>query len=198
MLPLQFKTLSVEKMLEPKQTPGAGSHSVMNNVLKFALAFVIAGLATPAIANTMTVPSEEHPAYTVDIPSDWNPKVSEEDESVEATEPGNHVYVAGWVVTKSDVGDLKKDLADLLKGELRSIEGDPTEETIENNGIKFPVLRGHGKDKKEGTDVNFFVTIFPAGAGKAGVFFADWDADAPSDIKDKLNALMNSIKLHKG
>ena len=41
------------------------------------------------------------------------------------------------------------------------------------------------------------VAFFPAGEGKAGVFYADWDADAPSDIKDKLNALMNSIKLHK-
>ncbi len=170
----------------------------MNNVLRFALAVVITGLASTAIASTMSVPNEEHAVYTVDIPSDWSPKVSKEDESVEATEPDNHVYVAGWVVTKSDVGDLKKDLADLLKGELRSIEGQPTEETIENNGIKFSVLRGHGKDKKEGTDVNFFVTIFPAGQGKAGVFFADWDADAPSDIKDKLNALMNSIKVHKG
>ena len=143
----------------------------MNNALRFALAVVITGFACPVIANTMSVPNEEHPTYTVDIPSDWNPKVSKEDESVEATEPGNHVYVAGWVVTKSDVGDLKKDLGDLLKG---------------------------GKDKKEGSEVNFFVTIFPGGEGKAGVFFADWDADAPSDIKDKLNTLMNSIKLHKG
>ena len=184
-------------MLEPNEATGTGSGSIMSNVLKFALAAVISGLACPILASTMSVPNEEHPAYTVDIPSDWNPKVDKEDESVEATEPDNHVYVAGWVVTKSDVGDLKKDLADLLKGELRSVEGEPTEETIENNGIKFPVLRGHGKDKKEGTDVSFFVTIFPAGEGKAGVFFADWDSDAPSDIKDKLNTLMNSIKLHK-
>jgi hypothetical protein len=184
-------------MLEWWRTTGAACDLIMNNALRFALAVVITGFASPVIANTMSVPNEEHPTYTVDIPSDWNPKVSKEDESVEATEPDNHVYVAGWVVTKSDVGDLKKDLADLLKGELRSIEGEPTEETIENNGIKFPVLRGHGKDKKEGTEVNFFVTIFPAGEGKAGVFFADWDTDAPSDIKDKLNTLMNSIKLHK-
>ena len=184
-------------MLEPKEAAGTGSCSIMNNVLRFALVAIVTGLASPVIANTISVPNEEHPVYTVDIPSDWKPAVSKEDESVEATEPDDHVYVAGWVVTKSDVGDLKKDLADLLKGELRSIEGEPTEETIENNGIKFPVLRGHGKDKKEGNEVNFFVTIFPAGTGKAGVFFADWDADAPSDSKDKLNALMNSIKLHK-
>lgn len=167
----------------------------MNSTLKFALVAVLAVLAIPAFAKTMSIPGEDSPAYTVDIPNDWNPKIA--DESLEATEPGNHVYVSGWIVTKSDVGDLKKDLADLLKGEMKSIEGDPKEETIENNGIKFTVLRGHGKDKREGTDVNFFVAIFPAGEGKGGIFYADWDADAPSDIKDKLNNLMNSIKLHK-
>ena len=167
----------------------------MNSILRFAVAAIMASVAVPAIAKTMSVPSDDSPAYTVDIPNDWNPKIS--DESVEATEPDNHVYVSGWVVTKSDMGDLKKDLGDLLKGEVKSIEGEPTEETIENNGIKFSVLRGHGKDKKEGTDVTFIVAFFPAGSGKAGVFFADWDSDAPSDVKEKFNSLMNSIKLHK-
>lgn len=166
-------------------------------VLKFALVSIIAGFAAPAFANTMSVPSEEHPAYTVDVPGDWNPKVSKDDESLEATEPDNHVYLSGWIVTKSDVGDLKKDLAGLLKDSLKSIEGEPKEEALENNGIKFSVLEGHGKDKREGNEVQFLVTIFPAGEGKAGVFYADWDADAPSDIKQKLNGIMNSIKLHK-
>jgi hypothetical protein len=55
----------------------------------------------------------------------------------------------------------------------------------------------HGKDKREGNEVQFLVAIFPAGGGKAEVFYADWDADAPSDIKQKLNGIMNSIKLHK-
>jgi hypothetical protein len=167
----------------------------MNTLFKFALVVTLAGFISPAFAKTMSIPSDDSPAYTVDIPNDWSPKIA--DESLEATEPGNHVYVSGWTVTKEDAGDLKKDLADLLKGEMKSIEGEPTEETIENNGIKFMVLRGHGKDKREGTDVKFFVAIFPAGAGKAGIFYADWDADAPSDITQKLNALMNSIKLHK-
>lgn len=167
----------------------------MKTFIKFALVTALAGLVPSAFAKTMSIPSEDSPAYTVDIPNDWRPKIA--DESLEATEPGNHVYVSGWTVTKSDVDDLKKDLADLLKGEMKSIEGDPKEETIENNGIKFTVLRGHGKDKREGTDVKFFVAIFPAGEGKAGIFYADWDADAPSDITQKLNDLMNSIKLHK-
>lgn len=168
-----------------------------NTALKLTLATIIAGLATPAFANTMSVPSEEHAAYTVDVPGDWNPKVSKDDESLEATEPGNHVYVSGWIVTKADVGDLKKDLGDLLKDEMKSIEGEPKEETIENNGIKFMVLRGQGKDKREGTDVKFLVAMFKAGEGKLGIFYADWDADASSDITKKINDLMNSIKLHK-
>ena len=163
--------------------------------LKFALVIIIASLGVPAFAKTMSIPSDASPAYTVDIPNDWNPKIA--DESLEATEPGNHVYVSGWIITKSDAGDLKKDLGDLLKEEMKSIEGEPTEETIENNGIKFSVLRGHGKDKREGTDVKFFVAMFPAGEGKAGIFYADWDADAHSDVTKKLNDLMNSIKVHK-
>jgi hypothetical protein len=163
--------------------------------LPLPLAIIFSAFALPAFANTVSVPSEEHAAYTVDIPSDWNPKVS--DETVEATEPDEHVYVSGWIVTKSDVGDLKKDLADLLKSSLKSIEGEPSEETIENNGIKFSVLRGHGKDKKEGSDVTFLVALFPAGSGKAGVFYADWDTDAPSSTKEKINSIMNSIKVKK-
>ncbi|HEY6071717.1 MAG TPA: hypothetical protein VIU85_10115 [Chthoniobacterales bacterium] len=164
-------------------------------LLQFALAICVAGLAFPAFAKTMSIPSDASPAYTVEIPNDWNPKIA--DETLEATEPDNHVYVSGWIVTKSDVNDLKKDLGDLLKEEMKTIDGNPTEETMDTNGIKFMVLRGHGKDKREGTDVKFLVTIFPAGEGKAGVFYADWDADAPSDITKKLNDLMNSIKLHK-
>ena len=174
----------------------ARNHSLMNNIFKIAVAIAFVGLISPTLAKTMSIPSEESPAYTVDIQNDWDPKVSEE--GVEATEPDNHVYVSGWVVTKSDIGDLKKDLGDLLKDEMKSIDGEPSEETIENNGIKFSVLRGHGKDKREGTDVTFIVAFFQAGPGKAGVFYADWDSDAASDVKGKVNALMNSIKLHKG
>ena len=165
------------------------------SLFKLAVAIVVAGFVVPAFADTMSIPSEEHPAYTVDIPSDWSPKVSKDDETLEATEPDNHVYVSGWVVTKSDIGDLTKDISGLLKDSLKSIEGDTKEEAIENNGIKFTVIRGEGTDKREGGKVKFFVAIFPAGAGKAGIFYADWDADAPADATQKLNNLMNSIKL---
>jgi len=156
---------------------------------------LIAGLAAPVFANTMSVPSEESPAYTVDIPSAWNPKVSKEEETLEATEPGNHVYVSGWIVTKSDIGELKSDVAGLVKDSMKSIEGETKEEAIENNGIKFTVIRGNGIDKREGGKVKFFVAIFPTGSGKVGIFYADWDADAPADATQQLNNLMNSIKL---
>jgi hypothetical protein len=163
--------------------------------LRLTVAIVTAGLVAPAFANTMSVPSEESPAYTVDIPSEWNPKVSKEEETLEATEPDNHVYVTGWVVTKSDIGELKKDIAGLLKDSLKSIEGETKEEAIENNGVSFTVIRGNGIDKREGGKVKFFVAIFPAGSDKAGIFYADWDADAPADSTQKLNNLMNSIKV---
>lgn len=167
----------------------------MKAILNFAFAIILAGFVASGFAKTMSVPDEKSPAYTVDIPDDWSPKIS--DETVEATEPDNHVYVSGWTVTKEDVGDLKKDLGGLLKEEMKSIDGEPSEETIENNGIKFTVLKGHGKDKREGTDVKFMVALFAAGEGKAGLFYADWDADAPADITKRLNDLMNSIKVHK-
>ena len=164
-------------------------------LVKFAVTAIVAGFAAPAFADTMSVPSEEHAAYTVDVPSDWNPKLSKEDESLEATEPGNHVYLSGWIVTKSDISELSKDIADLLKDSMKSVDEGTKEETIENNGIKFTVVRGSGLDKKEGSKVKFMVAIFPAGSGKVGIFYTDWDADAASDVTQKINAIMNSIKV---
>jgi hypothetical protein len=155
-----------------------------------------AGLALLAIstsASTLSVPSDKDAAYSVDIPSDWKPAVK--DETIEATEPDNHVFLSGWTVTGSDLKELESDVAGLLKDSMKTIEGTPQEETIDNNGIKFNVLRGTGTDKREGNKVNFMVAIFPAGSGKAGIFYADWDADAPADTKGKLNGIMNSIKL---
>jgi hypothetical protein len=163
--------------------------------IKVAVAAALAAVSSPAFAKTMSVPSEEHPAFTVDVPSDWTPKVDKEDESLDATAPDNHVYLSAWIVTKSDVEELKKDLADLLKDSMKSIEGTPKEEVIENNGIKFHVLEGTGIDKREGGKVNFIVAIFPAGAGKAGIVYTDFDADAPADAKKTLNGVMNSIKV---
>jgi hypothetical protein len=155
------------------------------------------GLATASLfANTLSVPVDK-PAYTVDIPADWKPKTDKADKSVEATEPNSHVYMAGWVVDKSDLSDLTGDLEALLKDSMKSIDEKSSEEAIENNGIKFHVLRGSGVDKREGGKVKFFVAVFQAGPGKAGIYYADWDSDAPADVTKTINTIMNSIKLAK-
>src|SRR3954468_17398399 len=153
------------------------------------------GLAVaPLFANTLSVPVDK-PAYTVDIPADWKPKTDKADKSVEATEPNNHVYMAGWVVDKSDIKELTGDLDALLKDSMKSIDEKSSEETIENNGIKFQVLKGSGVDKREGGKVKFFVAVFPAGAGKAGIYYVDYDADAPEDVMKTIVKVMDSIKV---
>jgi hypothetical protein len=167
----------------------------LSSAFRFAVAVVVAGIAAPTFANTMSVPSEEHPAYTVDVPSNWTPKLDKEDESLSATAPDNHVYISGWIVTKSDIGELTKDVEDLLKDSMKSIDEGTKEETIKNNGIEFKVLKGSGVDKREGGKVKFMVAVFPAGSGKAGIFYADYDADAPADATQTLNTILNSIKL---
>ena len=153
--------------------------------------------ATSLFAATLSVPTDS-PAFTVDIPADWKPKTDKEDKSVEATEPNNHVYMSGWVVTgKDDPKELESDIQGLLKDSMKSIEDKTGEEVIENNGIKFYVIRGNGVDKREGTKVKFFVALFDAGDNKVGVFYVDYDADAPADVTKTISTIMNSIKLKK-
>ena len=163
------------------------------NILKLIIAVVVAG-TSPLFANTFSVPSDQ-PAFTVDIPADWKPKADKE--GVEATQPDNHVYMAGWVVTKGDIGDLSSDLDELLKDSMKSIDEKTNEEMIENNGIKFHVWNGSGIDKREGGKVKFFVAVFSAGPGKSGIYYVDYDADAPADVMKTITTIMNSIKLKK-
>src|SRR3954466_3491246 len=167
-----------------------------NTVSRLIADVALCAAAEPLFANTLSVPPDK-PAYTVDIPADWKPKVDKADKSVEATEPDNHVYMAGWVVDKSAIGELTGDVEALLKDSMKSIDEKSSEETIENNGIKFQVLKGSGVDKREGGKVKFFVAVFQAGPGKAGVYYADWDSDAPADVTKTINTIMNSIKLTK-
>jgi hypothetical protein len=164
------------------------------NMLKLIAALALGTAATPLFATTLSVPSDS-PAFTVDIPGDWKPKANE-DKSVEATEPGDHVYMCGWVVPdKTDVSELTSDLNAILKDSMKSIDEKKKEETIENNGIKFHVVEGTGLDKREGSKVNFFVAFFPAGKGKIGVYYVDYDADAPADMMKRITDIMNSIKV---
>jgi len=163
-------------------------------VSRIVVAIALCAAAKPLFANTLSVPPDK-PAFTVDIPADWKPTADKADRSVEATEPDNHVYMAGWVVDKSDIGSLTGDVEALLKDSMKSVDNKTSEEKVENNGIKFQVIKGSGVDKREGTKVKFFVAVFQAGPGKAGIYYVDWDADAPADVMTTVNTIMNSIKL---
>lgn len=159
------------------------------------VAFALSVAAAPLFANTLSVPADE-PAFTVDIPADWKPKVDKADKSVEATEPGDHVYMCGWVVPdKTDISEVASDLDGILKDSMKSIDEKKKEETIENNGIKFNVVEGSGIDKREGSKVEFFVAFFKAGKGKIGVYYVDYDADAPAKTMETIISIMNSIKV---
>ena len=164
-------------------------------ISRLIIAGSLCALAAPLFATTLSVPPDS-PAFTVDIPADWKPKADKADESVEATEPGDHVYMTGWVRTKSDTNDeVAADMEAVLKDSMKSVDKKDEQEIIENNGIKFHVLKGSGVDKREGTKVKFFVAMFAAGPGKAGIFYVDYDADAPADVMNTITTIMNSIKL---
>ena len=81
------------------------TRSVHLTVLAAALAFV-----SPVRAETMSVPSKEKPAFSFDVPSDWKPTGSTEDESVEAAAPGDVAYLMAWVAKAADEKALGKDL----------------------------------------------------------------------------------------
>jgi hypothetical protein len=165
-----------------------------NNILTLIISLVVSG-SSPLFANTLAVPSDK-PAFTVDIPADWKPKLDKADKSVEASEPGDHVYMYAWVVpAESAASETLSDVDALLKDSMKSIDEKKTREVITHNGIDFIVFRGSGIDKREGSKVEFFVALFEAGKDKMGVYYVDYDADAPAKITDTILSIMNSIKL---
>ena len=167
----------------------------INSISRLIVGVSLCVVAAPLFANTLSVPPDK-PAFTVDIPADWKPKADKEDKSVEATEPGDHVYMCGWVVPdKTDVSEVTSDLDAILKDSMKSIDEKANKEAVENNGIKFNVIEGSGLDKREGSKVKFFVAFFKAGDGKIGVYYVDYDADAPADVMKTIFSIMNSIKL---
>ena len=155
-----------------------------------ALAFVL-----PARADTMSVPSAEKPAYTFDVPSSWKPKANVDDESVEATAPGNHAYLSAWIAKGSDQQAIIKDMETTLKDALKSIDTGSSEQTIEVNGVKVVVVKGSGVDKRAGNKVQFRVAIFPAGGEKVGIVYADYDNDAPDSAMKEIHGIIESIKV---
>jgi hypothetical protein len=167
---------------------------------KIALLTLVAAalaLALPARAETMSVPGKEKPAFTFDVPSDWKPTGSAEDESVEATAPGNHAYLVAWMVTAADEKSLGKDLEATLKDAMTSIDADTKQHELDQNGTHFFVFSGSGVDKRAGDKVKFLVGIFDAGGDKAGIVYADYDADAPAGTMDVLEGILKSIKVSK-
>ena len=167
------------------------------NIAQFTIVAVALALGLPARADTMSVPSKEKPAFTFDVPSDWKPKGSTEDESVEATAPGDHAYLIAWMVTAADEKSLGKDLEATLKDAMKSIDADVKQHEFEQNGSQFYVFSGSGVDKRAGNKVKFLVGIFDAGGDKAGIVYADYDADAPSNTMEKLEGILKTIKVAK-
>ena len=169
--------------------------------MKFTqVAFVAAAVAfaLPANADTMSVPSKEKPAFTVDVPSSWKPKANVEDESVEATAPDDHAYLSAWISKSSEPNAKEafvKDLDATLKDSLKSIDDGAKEESFEANGVKMTVVKGSGIDKRAGTKVKFQVAMFSAGGDNIGIVYTDWDADAPKDAMDAIQGIMKSIKV---
>jgi hypothetical protein len=162
-------------------------------IVQFTFVAAALALALPARADTMSVPSAEKPAYTVEVPSDWKPKANKADESVEATAPDNHAYVSAWIVKTSDEKSLTKDLDTTLKDSMKSIDPDVKTDEIDQNGSHFYAVKGSGLDKRAGTKVQFMVAIFAAGDGKAGIVYVDYDADAPPSAMNTLEGIMKSI-----
>ena len=164
----------------------------------FIQAVIVAAAASivfPVLADTMSIPGEDHPAFTFDVPSTWNPKLDKDDESAEATAPDKHVYLVSWLVTKEDMKTLTGDIASTLKDSMSSVDPNTQQEKLQMNGVDFTIVKGSGIDKQEGGKVRFQVALFPTGAGKVGIFYADYDADAPADTMDVLQGIMKSIKI---
>jgi hypothetical protein len=169
----------------------------IQNISRLIVAFALSVAATSLFATTLPVPPDQ-PAFTVDIPADWKPKADKADQSVEAGDAADHVYMVGWVRTKSDANaEVAADAEAVLKDSMKSVDKKSEEEIVESNGIKFHVLKGSGLDKREGTKVNYFFAMFAAGPGKAGIFYVDYDADAPEGITNTIVTIMKSIKLAK-
>jgi hypothetical protein len=184
---------------------GAGTGSSINptqikmiitRLVPFLLITTVLGLALPASANTMSVPSAANAAYTFDVPADWKPKGDPNDEVVEATAPGDHAYLMAWMAG-GDLETFAKDLDATLKDAMKSIDPDTKKHELDQNGSHFFVFNGSGVDKRAGTKVKFIVGVFDAGGGKVGVVYADYDADAPDSTMNVLEGILKTIKVTK-
>jgi hypothetical protein len=166
-------------------------------IAQFTLVAAALAFALPARADTMSVPTKEKPAYTIDVPSSWKPKANVEDESVEATAPEDHAYLSAWIAKSSDQKAITADMETTLKDALKSIDKESSQQTIDVNGLKVLVVKGSGVDKRAGNKVQFRVAIFPASGDKVGIVYTDYDNDAPDDTMKMLQGIIGSIKVSK-
>jgi len=164
-------------------------------IAQIILVVAALGLAVPARADTMSVPSAANAAYNFEVPSGWKPTGNTEDEVVEANSPDSHAYIMAWIVKTSDASSLTKDLEATLKDSMKSVDKDTSQHELDQNGSHFYVVSGSGVDKRAGTKVKFLVGIFAAGEGKAGIVYADYDADAPASTMETLEGILKSIKV---
>jgi hypothetical protein len=169
----------------------------ITRIPQLILFVTLLGLALPAHAETMSVPSKEKAAYTFDVPSDWKPKGDASDESVEATAPNDAAYLVAWIRKASDVKGLTKDLDATLADAMKSVDKDVHQEELDQNGTHFYVISGSGVDKRAGNKVKFLVGIFDVGNGQAGIVYADMDDDAPESTMTALHGILTSIKVKK-
>ena len=169
----------------------------ITQIAKFTFVALALACALPACADTMSVPSADKPAYTFDVPASWKPKADKEDESVEATAPGDHAYLSAWIAKGSDSEAIMKDMETTLKDALKSIDDSSSDQTIEVNGTKIIVMKGSGVDKRAGNKVQFRVAIFDAGGGNAGIVYTDYDNDAPDSTMKDIHGIIGSIKVKK-
>lgn len=164
-------------------------------IAKFTLVAAAVAFALPARADTMSVPSKEAPAYTFDVPSSWKPKTDKEDESVEATAPGDHAYLSAWVAKGKDREVNLKDINATLNDSLKSVDPQTSKDTIEVNGVTIAVIKGSGLDKRAGNKVQFRMAIFNVGGGYGGLVYIDYDNDAPDSIMKDIQGIIGSIKV---
>lgn len=151
-------------------------------------------LVSPLWADTMGVPDEKKPVFTLEVASDWNPRQTVE-EAVEATSPDDHVYLLSWLVSGSDIKKLSSDMAETLKDAITSVDPGSKEETLESNGIKFTVVKGTGTGLRGEHKVKFQAALFQAGSGKVGIVYADYAAAAPANTPDVLKGIVKSVKV---
>src|SRR4051812_18459819 len=162
----------------------------ISQISKFTLVAAALAFALPVRGDTMSVPSKEAPAYTFDVPSSWKPKANTEDESVEATAPGDHAYLSAWIAEGSNSEAIAKDMETTLKDALKSIDSSTADQAIEVNGTKIMVIKGSGVDKRAGNKVQFRVAIFDAGDGNAGIVYTDYDNDAPDETMKDIHGII--------